>query len=310
MDLNDIPLFVHVVESGSFTAAADALGVQKSAVSRGVSRLEEELGVRLLQRTTRKLSLTDAGKTFFERVRSSVSGLREAADAVRELGGEPRGNVRITAPPDAHELGLAEAIARFCEQYPGIHVECALTSRRVDLVAEGFDLAVRAGALEDSTLVARRLGAPPLVLFASPAYLRRRGRPKVLTDVAKHDCILFRGHGGRDTWTLTGPHGSESVEVTGPLSVDNMSFALRACAFGVGIALLPTSIARKLVEQGELAVLLPDLAVTSGEISVVLPSSAFVPARVMLLRDHLVLHLAREVAESTKRCSARRAKPS
>src|SRR5262245_34683681 len=122
MDYNDIPLFVQVVEAGSFTAAAEALGTQKSSVSRSVSRLEKELGVRLLQRTTRKLALTDAGQAFFERVRAAVSGVDEAADAVKELGAEPRGVVRVAAVPEAHVLGMPEAIADFCEKYPGIHV--------------------------------------------------------------------------------------------------------------------------------------------------------------------------------------------
>ncbi len=307
MDLNDIPLFVQVVEAGSFTAAAAALGVQKSAVSRGVSRLEEELGVRLLQRTTRKLSLTEAGKAFFERARSAVSHLDEAADAVREQGGELRGVIRFTAPADANEFGVADAIAVFCQKYPGVHVECALTARRVDLVAEGFDIAIRAGQLEDSTLVARRLGAPARVLFAAPAYVRRRGRPKVIADLAKHECILFRSQGTRSTWTLTGPHGDESVDVTGPMNVDNVSFAASACVAGAGVALLPTWIARKLVEERELAVLLPDYAQTTGELSVVLPSSSFVPLRVALLRDQLVAHIGREVAEAKKQCMRRHA---
>src|SRR5215813_8924223 len=120
MDYNDIPLFVRVVEAKSFTAAADALGREKSSVSRAVARLESDLGVRLLQRTTRKLALTDAGQAFYERVRGSVAGVDEAANAVRELGSEPRGTVRVTAPPDAHVLGMGEVIAEFLERYPAI----------------------------------------------------------------------------------------------------------------------------------------------------------------------------------------------
>src|SRR5260221_3173738 len=140
MDYNDVPLFVRVVDAGSFTAVAALLGVQKSSVSRGIARLERDLGVRLLQRTTRKLALTDAGQAFYERVRAAVTGVDAAASAVRELGGEPRGAVRVTAPPDASTFSIAEAIARFVKRYPAIHVELSLTSRVVDLVAEGFDL--------------------------------------------------------------------------------------------------------------------------------------------------------------------------
>jgi DNA-binding transcriptional LysR family regulator len=303
MDYNDIPLFVRVVEAGSFTAAAQALGTQKSSVSRSVSRLEQELGVRLLQRTTRKLALTDAGQAFFERVRGVVVGVDEAADAVKELGGKPRGIVRVSAMPDAHALGLPEAIAGFCEKYPAIHVECMLAARRVDLVAEGFDMAVRAGRLEDSTLVARRIGAPALLLFASPAYLRRRGRPKTLADLTRHDCVLHHWQGGREIWTLTGPRGEETVEVRGALSVDEMMFAVRACAAGMGVALLPVLVALETVRRGELEALLTDYAMTSGELNIVLPSSTFVPTRVALLRDHLVEHLRREIEAGARQCA-------
>src|SRR5262249_35707706 len=147
MDFNDVPLFVRVVDLGSFTAAAEALGREKSSVSRAISRLEDDLGVRLLQRTTRKLALTDAGQACYERVRVSVASLADAADAVRELGSEPRGLIRLTAPSDAASFGLADVLAQFAVAYPGIRVEVALTSRHVDLVAEGFDMALRAGRL-------------------------------------------------------------------------------------------------------------------------------------------------------------------
>src|SRR5258708_17286374 len=177
MDYNAIRLFVRVVESRSVTAAAEALGREKSSVSRAVARLESDLGVRLLQRTTRKLALTDAGQAFYERVRTSVAGVDEAANAVRELGSEPRGVVRMTAPPDVDVLGLGEVIAEFVERHPAIQVDVSMSSRQVDLVAEGFDLALRAGRLMDSSLVARRIGSADLAMFASPQYLKRRGRP-------------------------------------------------------------------------------------------------------------------------------------
>ena len=303
MDYNDIPLFLRVVESGGFTAAATALGIQKSSLSRSVSRLERELGVRLLQRTTRKLSLTEAGQAYYERVRGALAGVDEATDVVRELGEEPRGIVRISATPDSDAIGLDVALARFCEKYPGIHVECAFTVRRVDLIAEGFDLAVRGGKLDDSTLVARRIGAPPVLAFAAPAYLRRRGRPKTLADLAQHDCVLFRARGGRATWTLTGPRGAESVEVSGRISVDDMTFALHACSAGLGIALIPAPTARAAAEQGEIELVLSGYMMSYVEVHVVLPSARFVPARVALLRDHLVAELGRHIAESTQQCS-------
>lgn len=301
MDYNDIPLFVRVVETHSFTAAAEALGREKSSVSRAIARLESDLGVRLLQRTTRKLALTDAGQAFYERVRTSVSGVEEAASAVRELGSEPRGIIRATAPPDSHIFGLGEALAEFVERHPQIHVDMTLSARQVDLVAEGFDLAVRAGRLTDSSLVARRIGSTDLALFASPKYLERRGRPKTIRDLEKHDMLFFKQRGS--TWTLTGPGGPATVELRGRITGDDMSFLTRAAVGGGGIAPLPAIHARSPTERGELELVLPGYSVEGGALHVVLPSSTFVPSRVALLRDFLVERLGRVLAASQERCA-------
>jgi DNA-binding transcriptional LysR family regulator len=302
MDFNDVPLFVRVVESGSFTAAAAALGREKSSVSRSIARLETDLGVRLLQRSTRHLSLTDAGKAFYDRVRGAVTGLDDAAKAALELGSEPRGIVRLTAPPDVDSLGLPELMVEFGRKYPKIHVELELTARAVDIVGEGFDLALRGGMLADSSLVARRIGVTGLAIFGSPDYLKRNGRPRTLAEVAKHPCVLFRAHGGRATWTLDGPNGKESVEVTGPVSVDHLGFAARAVSAGSGLALLPVPLVRGFARIGRLEVVLPEYRVGGAALSVVLPSSTFVPARVALLRDFLVARLSEEIERSTKAC--------
>src|SRR6476646_4336890 len=178
MDYNDLALFTRVVERGSFSDAARAAGLPKSSVTRSIARLEKELGVRLIQRTTRQRGVTDAGRELYERVRGAVVALEEAAQAVREHGREPRGIVRVTAPGDAAMLGVPEALAKLSARYPSIHVEMVLTSRVLDLVADGIDLAIRAGRLADSSLVARKVGSTNAGLFASPDYLERRGRPK------------------------------------------------------------------------------------------------------------------------------------
>jgi DNA-binding transcriptional LysR family regulator len=304
MDYNDIPLFVRVVEAHSFTAAAEALGREKSSVSRAIARLESDLGVRLLQRTTRKLALTDAGQAFYERVRTSLSGVEEAASAVRELGSEPRGVIRATAPPDSHIFGLGEALAEFVERYPQIHIDLSLSSRHVDLVAEGFDIAVRAGRLTDSSLVARRIGSTDLAMFASPKYLERRGRPKTLRDLAAHDMLFFRQR-GQATWTLTGPDGRPvTIELHGKLTGDDMSFLTRAAAGGAGIALIPAIHARGPAQRGELELLLPEYKLDGGALHVVLPSSSYVPSRVALLRDFLVERLGRVLEASHDGCAA------
>jgi DNA-binding transcriptional LysR family regulator len=304
MDYNDVPLFVRVVETGSFTAAAAALGREKSSVSRSIARLEDDLGVRLLQRSTRRLSLTDVGHAFYERVRGAVSGVEEAATAAQEQGSEPRGLVRVNGPPDVDSLGLPELLAEFNATYPKIHVELSVSPRAVDLVGEGFDLAIRGGKLPDSSLVARRVGSTDFAIFGSPAYLERRGRPRTLADVADHPCVFFRGHAGKATWTLSGPNGDESVDVSGPMSTDHLAFAARAVSAGVGLGLLPIVLVRGFARIGPLEVVLREYSMKGGGLYVVLPSSAFVPARVALLRDFLVERLSEEIRRSTEACKS------
>ena len=294
MDLNHVAVFARVVELESFTAAAKQLGLPKSSVSRTVTRLEDELGVRLLQRTTRKLHLTEAGQAYYERARVSLTGLEEAASAATNLSAEPRGTVRMTAPADIGAMNLGEMVARFVRKYPLVHVEISLSSRFVDLVAEGFDLALRAGKMADSSLVARRIGSDSLGIFAAPAYLRRRGRPKTLADLAAHDCVLFRGTHGKSEWQLTGPRGEERVTVRGPLNVDEMAFVQQAVAAGVGIALLPTIGVRLAAARGRLPMpvrLLPEYSVGGGNLNLVSPSTRFQSASVIAFRDFLIEEL-------------------
>jgi DNA-binding transcriptional LysR family regulator len=304
MDYNDVPVFVRVVETGSFTRAAHALGLQKSSVSRTIGRLESELGVRLLQRTTRQLSLTDAGQQFYDAVRSALTHVDDAVATVRELGGEPRGLIRMTAPSGADVLGLADMIVEFGQRYPAISIDIVLTGRFVDLVSEGFDLAIRAGQLEDSQLVATRIMMSGHVLFAAPSYLDKRGRPTMLEQLAEHQCVLFKGRGGSSVWPLTGPDGVErELEVSGALSVDELSFAMRASQAGAGIALLPPEIAAPAAMSGALEVVLPDYYRRVGPIHIVLPSAVFIPSRVALFRDHLVERLQQMSARVHAQCT-------
>jgi DNA-binding transcriptional LysR family regulator len=294
MDLNHVLVFARVVEQESFTGAAKQLGLPKSSVSRTVTRLEDELGVRLLHRTTRKLHLTEAGQAYYERARAALAGLEEAASAATNLGAEPRGTVRMSAPSDMGSLQFGEMVARFLRKYPLVHVEISFTSRYVDLVAEGFDLALRAGRLADSSLVARKIGTDSLGLFASPGYLRRRGRPKTLAELANHDCILFHGTHGKGEWQLTGPRGVERVTVRGPLNADEMGFVQQAVTAGVGIALLPTFGVRLAAARGTAPMpvrLLPEYSVSGNGLNVVSPSARLPSASVSAFRDFLVAEL-------------------
>ena len=295
IDLNHVAWFVRVVEAESFTRAAEGLGLRKSSLSRAVSRLEEDLGVRLLQRTTRRLSLTDAGRSYFAQARSALSGLADAAATVSDMGKEPRGIVRVTAPVDIGVILLSDVVARFLKDYPKIHIELALTSRIVDLVAEGFDLAVRAGKLEDSSLMARRVGSADLGLFATPSYLARKGQPKKVAELANHDCVLFRAKDGHTEWRLTGPQGEETVAVKGPVSVDDLLVVRQAVESGIGIGLLPLFMLGSCAERGAKTTavrVLPEVALRGSALHVVTPSARHQPARVALFRDFLVDSLA------------------
>ena len=292
MDLNLVTMFVRVVEAGSFTVAASQIGLRKSSVSRGIARLEDELGVKLLHRTTRRLSLTEAGTAYFARVRHVASGIEEATAEVKEMGKEPRGTVRMTSVPESGSSPLPSIISRFVRRYPKIRVELVLTSRAVDLVEEGIDVALRAGVLRDSSLVARKIAASPLALFAAPSYLRRRGKPKALRELARHECVLYRPEGGKSLWRLSGPSGDASVDVSGPVASDDMAFNMRAAMAGAGIALLPAALAAGPVEQGKLAPVLPDHGVLGGAVYLVSPASRLQLARVRVFRAFLVKALA------------------
>jgi DNA-binding transcriptional LysR family regulator len=301
IDLNDVATFVRVAQGSGVTAAARALGVPKSTVSRALARLEQALGVRLVQRTSRALALTDAGKAYYERVHGAVASVSDASSDVVDMGTEPRGTIRITSPVDVGQALVADVVAAFSEKYPQVRFEVSLTSRVVDLVAERYDLAVRASLLHDSSLVVRKLGAANLGLFASPEYLQRRGIPTQVADLAAHDFITFRASTASapsvfgPTLSLSGPDGDEQVETHGALAADDLLFVQRLVVAGAGIGPLPLffSACASRAEQEGLRRVLPSWVLRGPGLAIVAPSAQHEPRRVKLFRDALLAEARR-----------------
>jgi DNA-binding transcriptional LysR family regulator len=300
MDLNHVSAFVRVVQDGSFTAAAKALGLPKSSVSRSIAQLEQDLGVRLLHRTTRKLHLTDAGTAFHNRVSRALADIDEATSAAADLQRELRGPVRVTAPVDLGVWAVASIVARFVKKYPEVRIEARLTGRVVDLVAEGFDLAVRAAPIHDETLIAKRVGNLDLGLYASRKYLARRGTPKTLADLENHDCILLCSDRGIVQWRLTSTTTNEqaTVEPHGKIAADDISFLKKSVLAGGGIALLPQFIAGREEEAGKMSRVLPEWRLAQSVLNIVYPTARYVPQRVIVFRDFL----AKELGKIASKC--------
>ncbi len=292
MDLNEVSTFVKVVEAGGFTAAAEELELPKSTISRRIARLEERLGVRLLERTTRKMRLTEAGQAYFDQVAVAVATLHSASSAAEEQQDVPRGLLKLTAPVDLGHAFLGDLLVRFTKRYPEVHVQVELTGRVVDLIREGFDVALRAGQLQDSSLVARRLGGTNIGLYASPAYLERRGVPKTPEQLRAHDFVAHGGVVGHGKLPLVGSGGAQvTVEVEGALSGNDFTFVLRAIEAGGGIGLVPKFGARRACAEGSLVHVLPEWTRQGGGLHLVYPSARFLPAKTRAFRDFVLADL-------------------
>lgn len=287
MDLNKVASFVQVVDSGSFTAAGRLRGQPKSSISRAVSSLETDLGVRLLQRTTRKLHLTEAGRLFYDRAARALAGLDEASAAAQQLQDTASGTVRITTVHDIGTWLLAPAIAKFRERFAHIQLDVIITPRHVDLVHENVDLALRAGALQDSSLIARPLGRLSAGIFAAPSYLRRYGVPQSLRDLQQHECLRFRSREDYADWRLSGPDGEQTLRVRGAINADGYEFLRSAVTLGLGCGLMPL-FACPQIPHAQWQRVLPQYRAVGAPLHLVYPSARFVPKRVAVLRDCLL----------------------
>lgn len=294
--LTSIEVFLRVAAQGSFAAAARDLGMSRAMVSKHVQALETRLGSRLLHRTTRKLSLTEAGRSYFEQAGTLLEALREAEETVSALQSAPRGILRINAPVSFGLLHLGSALESFMRRYPEISAEITLEDRQADLVKEGYDLAVRIGRLTDSSLIARRIAPCRMLLVAAPEYLERRGRPALLSDLAQHECLSYSYSASGDEWRFDGPDGPASVRICGRLRANNGDLLRAACVAGQGIALVPSFIAGPDVVGSRLEPLLPDYRPALLGVHAVYPHARHLAPKVRAFIDFLVEYFGPEPA--------------
>jgi DNA-binding transcriptional LysR family regulator len=290
-----LAVFVKVVERQSFAAAARELLLSPAMVSKHVRALEERLGARLLNRTTRRLSLTEVGRGYYERARQVLADLEDADRAASDLQAAPRGTLKVNAPFSFGIRHVGPAVAAYLAAYPEVTIEISLGDRYIDLLAEGVDLALRIGRLADSSLVARRLAPIRLVPCAAPDYLARRGTPLVPRDLAGHECLLYTYAANAEEWRFVGPDGvDEVVHVSGRLFSNNGDLLIAAALGGVGIALAPTFIAGEHVQAGKLVTLLSDHAPPEAALYAVYPPGRHLSAKLRSFVDFLVARFGEE----------------
>jgi DNA-binding transcriptional LysR family regulator len=294
-NLTDIAVFVRVVERGSFTTAAGELSLSRAAASKYVSRLEERLGARLLHRTTRRLSLTEAGAALFEASRGALERIEEAEAAVARFQSKPRGRLRVSAPMSFGILHLGPAIADFAGAFPEIALDVSLDDRFVNLVADGIDVAIRIGALTDSTLVARRIAITRALACASPGYIAAHGEPRTPEELAGRNCLLYSYLSSGNVWRFTPRSGEEiPVAVTGTLRINNGIVLTEAAAAGHGIVILPSFYVAPLLRAGRLRRILADYRLPELGIHAVYPQRAHVPPKVRVFVDFLAQRFGRK----------------
>ena len=281
LDLNEVRMFVQVVRARSFAEAARRLGVPPNTLSRRVRQLEAGLDTRLMQRSTRKLTLTAAGSAFFERCAPAVDGVLEAGKDLAGGSQTVSGTVRIAAPADFLDFFKIEWVMEFLALHPKVRLDFVLNDARADLIGEAIDVAFRGGTVSDHQSVFRRLMAQSFDLVASPAYLQSRGSPRTLQELSRHDCLTASGRPGAATWTLRSPSGSEEVRVSGRFSANSARILINGCLAGLGIAFLPSVLIVPHIHTGRLIHVLPQYRRDGADLSVILPSSQQIPTAVL-----------------------------
>lgn len=301
-----IPVFVAVVECGSFSQAGEKLGTSKSAVSKRINQLEGKLGVRLLHRTTRRLSLTEAGERYYDYARNALMIASEGEDAITQLQGKPQGTLRINAPMAFGRLHIAPLITEFLSEYPDIKINMAMDDKVVDMVEGSFDIAIRIGELPDSSLIARRLAPCHSVLCASPEYIAKFGEPKTPTDLVNHNCLFYSYFQAGVEWAFKGSEGAGEGEVEsevesvvkvqpqGNYQVNNSEALHEALLAGLGICQMPTFIVGSALASGKLVPLLSGYALPQHAIYAVFSERKHLPAKVRVFLDFITARFGEE----------------
>ena len=279
--------FVHVVEQGGFTAAARQLSVSTSFVSRQVTRLEDRLDVRLLQRTTRTVRLTEMGKVYYERSREILDQFESLESEMSDLQEKPKGLVRITAAGEYAERYVAPLVAEFVAKYPEVSVDLESSMQMVDIVDEGFDIAIRMSALSDSSLIARKVEQRRIMVCASPDYLKEHGRPKTPEDLRTHNCLLFPDM----PWRFKYPDRIQEVKVRGSWSSNNGRVLVAAARQGIGLVRFSEYYLEELINAGELEIILQEYEVDDAATWIIYPNRRHVPTRVRYLVEFLLEEL-------------------
>jgi DNA-binding transcriptional LysR family regulator len=291
--LDSLKAFTKVVQHGSFSEAARELRLSRSAVSKYVGELEQQLGVQLLVRTTRSVSATESGLAYYERARAILADLEEADLAVTRLQAEPRGLLRVNAPMSFGTLHLGRAIADFMAQHPDLQIQLILSDSIIDPVEEGFDVTIRIADLPSSSLIARKIAPTPPIACAAPAYLAHHGRPKHPRDLRQHRCLAYGQITTGNSWKLTGTDGEHAIQLPWTLCANNGEVLRDAAVAGLGIALLPTFIVGPDLDQGRLEPILTDYRAHDLSIYAIYPPTRHLSNKVRLFIDFLVERFGR-----------------
>lgn len=281
--------FINVVDAEGFSAASRKTGRSKALLSKHVRELEDSLGVLLLNRSTRQLSLTEAGHVYYLRVQEILHEINDLQDSITEANANVRGRIKISAPHLFANVSIGQSLIDFCTDYPDIHLDIHLDDRFVDLIEEGFDLAIRITRMDDSSLIARRLIEVHSVVCASPALIARAGEPQRPEDLRQLPCLIDRNNRSFNHWIFMNKDGSEfTIPVNGPIEVNSSCITCNAAAAGLGFARMPFFAAEQNLENGKLKAVLTDYTVRGTGVYAVYPHRRYLPARVRLLIDYLV----------------------